>query len=121
MKSTIFLGLSVLLLGACQTKKQAVSVVAETKSTYMPAAAQMESALKRWPGTTAENLLAGHSIYTNKCNQCHGNFDVAQFSEKKWLHEIDDMSPKANLTDTEKLNLTKYLLSLRDTKVVSTQ
>jgi hypothetical protein len=40
-------------------------------------------------------------------------------SEKSWLHEIDDMSPKAELTAEEKLKLTKYILSFREANTPS--
>ena|SRR6218665_237683 len=77
---------------------------------------QMEIANTRWPGTVAEELKEGHTIYTTKCTSCHKAFEISRFGEKQWLHEIDDMSPKARLTAEEKLKLTKYILSYRETK-----
>ena len=77
---------------------------------------QIQIAQLRWPNTVVEELNEGNTIYRTKCTKCHENFAVDTFSEKKWLHEIDDMSPKARLSPEEKLKLTKYLLSYRDTK-----
>ena len=121
MKKLILISATLVLLVACKTKKESIGVVAEPKSTYLPAGPQIAAAEKRWPGTTATDLQTGNSIYTTKCTRCHGNFEVTQFSERKWLHEIDDMSVKANLSQDEKDKLTRYILSLRDTRTVSTQ
>lgn len=121
MKKLILISATLVLLVACKTKKESIGVVAEPKPTYLPAGPQIAAAEKRWPGTTATDLQTGNSIYTTKCTRCHGNFEVTQFSERKWLHEIDDMSVKANLSQDEKDKLTRYILSLRDTRTVSTQ
>ena len=69
---------------------------------------------KRWPGVSAAELQAGSTIYTTKCTRCHGNFEITKFSESKWLHEIDQMAPKAKLSDAEKQQLTKHILSYRE-------
>lgn len=76
----------------------------------------MEIANSRWAGTTTEELSTGKSIYTGKCTRCHKNYPIEEFSEKKWLYEIDRMSPKAKLSEDEKLKLTKYILSYREMK-----
>lgn len=99
---------------SCKSNKGNRSAVVEA---YSPSTQQMDFANKRWLGTTEDELKQGQTIYTSKCTDCHKNFPVEKFSEKKWLHEIDDMSPKAKLTADEKTKLTKYLLSMRDTKV----
>ena len=79
----------------------------------------MAAAEKRWPGTTVTEVQEGQHIFTGKCTQCHKPFDIPGFSEKKWLHEIDDMSPKAELTADEKMKLTKHILSFRDAALSS--
>lgn len=77
---------------------------------------QIEITQARWPGSTTEDLKTGQNIFTTKCTECHKAYDIPGFTEKKWLHEIDDMSPRAKLTAEEKLKLTKYVLSYRETK-----
>lgn len=74
----------------------------------------MSIANKRWPNTQAIELADGETIFKTKCTKCHIAYEIGGFSEKKWLHEIDDMSPKARLTPDEKLRLTKHILSYRD-------
>jgi cytochrome c5 len=75
---------------------------------------ELAVAQKTWPSTTLEELKEGEAVYKNQCTQCHKNFTITKFSEKKWKHEIDDMSPKAKLTDVQKEKLSKYILSYRE-------
>ena len=113
MKRIVLLLFLVLFLANCKSTKETTT----TPVVSAPAEAQVTLALNRWPGTTLTELQEGHKIYTGQCTNCHTNFPVEKFSEKKWLHEIDDMSPKAKLSADQKLRLTKYLLSMRDSKV----
>lgn len=106
MKRIIIL-LSGLIAITYACKSKAVLAVSPTDK-------ELAVAQKTWPGTTLDELKEGQSIYKNQCTECHKNFEITKFSEKKWKHEIDDMSPKAKLTDTQKEKLTKYLLSYRE-------
>jgi hypothetical protein len=127
IKPTLSLVLPAALLAMMYCKPAKKSTATETTPPVAVAAApttavkpegelQMEIANTRWPGTKAEDLKEGHTIYTTKCNACHKTFEISRFNEYKWLHEIDDMSPKARLSAEEKLKLTKYILSYRETK-----
>lgn len=123
MKTTYILAgavLSILLLTYCKSKQTVVA--ATPAATLAPVASdanlttQLQVANKRWPGTIEAELDEGKTIYSTKCTQCHKAYTIEGFGERKWLHEIDDMSPKAKLTDTEKQKLTKYILSYRELK-----
>lgn len=107
-------------LANCKSTKETTNT-APAPAAYVPTESQLKMALSRWPGTTAAELQDGNKIYTTQCTRCHGNFPVEQFTEKKWLHEVDEMAPKASLSSEEKTKLTKYLLSMRDTKVSPAQ
>ncbi len=100
---------SALILMQCKTSKSNTPEAA-----YAPSEKELSLAQKNWPNTTAEELKEGNSIYKNQCRECHKNFTITKFSEKKWKHEIDDMSPKAKLTEDQKLKLTKFILSFRE-------
>jgi cytochrome c5 len=104
----------------CKSKKTTITETTTDKTPVVGAKTlaelQLEIVQSRWPNTLAEELSTGQTIYTTKCTECHKAHTIEKFNEKKWLHEIDDMSPKANLTADEKLKLTKYILSYRDTK-----
>lgn len=99
----------------CKSSKETIAI--KPVEAYAPSVLQLEKANKRWANTTADEIMQGQNIYTTKCIECHKNHPVEAFTEKKWLKEIDDMAPNAKLTSEEKTNLTKYLLSMRDTKV----
>jgi cytochrome c5 len=105
----ILAGMVLVFLVYCKSNKSSATVAA-----YAPTDKQMEIAQKRWANTLAEELKDGRNIYVTKCTECHKAHTIERFSEKKWLHEIDDMSPKAKLTSEEKLKLTKYVLSYRE-------
>jgi hypothetical protein len=119
MKKTIFyvsVVSSAFLLINCKSKKSAAGAA---PSTFIPASPQIAAAEKRWPGTNTLDLREGHTIFTTKCTRCHPAVEITTLSEKKWLHEIDEMSPKAELTADEKLRLTKYVLSYREAYTAS--
>lgn len=126
MKKSQLAAITLLALGLvyCKSKQKAVEApvapptppTAAAPATKSAGDIQMEIATTRWPGTVADELKEGQTIYTTKCTGCHKAYDITEFGEKKWLHEIDDMSPKAKLTAEEKLKLTKYVLSYRETK-----
>lgn len=112
-----FIAIITLCFTNCKSKKNnSTETSSATLNTKALTELQMEIVQTRWPNTMAEELITGHSIYEIKCTECHKAYRIEEFSEKKWLHEIDDMSPKAKLTADEKLKLTKYILSYRESK-----
>ncbi len=100
---------SLLIFTQCKTKKSAGKETA-----YTPGDKELAIAQKTWPGSTLDELKEGNSIYRNECTQCHKNFDIVKFSEKKWKHEIDEMAPKAKLSAAQKEKLSKFILSYRE-------
>lgn len=123
MKHLKMAGAAVLLISLtyCKSKQKAAEPTPAPSTPPVTASRsageiQMEIAQTRWPGTVATELSEGQVIYTTRCTKCHKAYDISEFGEKKWLHEIDDMSPKAKLNPEEKLKLTKYILSYRETK-----
>ncbi len=103
----LFIGCFALLLINCKSsKKTAVSV-----DKQIPTEKELNGYKKINNTITLADLQAGHKIYYSKCNTCHQNFTITDFNEKKWRHEIEDMSPKAELTEDEKSKLTLYILS----------
>jgi len=115
-KMTI-IALSAIILTACGSSKKSSSGTAATPS-IIPGEAQLTAIKAKYPDATAEQLKEGHSIYTGACTNCHGQKNIFKRSEASWLHEIDDMSPKAKLTAEQKDALTKYILSMKATQSV---
>ena len=104
--------LSAIIMTACGSSKKSSAPTAETPS-IIPGEAQLTAIKVKYPDATAEQLKQGHSIYTGACTNCHGQYNIFKRSEASWLHEIDDMSPKAKLTAAEKDALTKYILAMK--------
>jgi len=113
------IAVALVFLAYCKTTKKTETPPAPVavKEVYMPSARQMEVAEKRWPSTAVNEVSQGQNIYVTKCSQCHMAFDILEFSEKKWIHEIEEMAPKAKLTAEEKLMLSKHILSYREANV----
>lgn len=111
MKQLIIFSILAISLVYCTSKKKSTSTptISTASNEVVLGVAQ-----KRWAGTTQAELDAGKAIYTSKCTKCHEEMKIVPRSEKSWLHEIDEMSPKAELTAEEKLKLTKYILSYRE-------
>lgn len=76
---------------------------------------QLLIAQKRWAGTSSEELEEGKTIYYTKCASCHSPKKITKYSEDQWKETINVMAPRAKLSVEEKINLTKYILSYRET------
>lgn len=109
-------GLLLISLAYCKSTKTSSSTPAVA---FLPEEKQMTIARQRWAETSEEEVKQGQNIFVTKCTECHKAYEITRFSEKKWLHEIDDMSPKAKLTADEKLKLTKHILSYREAYTVA--
>ena len=112
------IALGLLFLAYCKTTKKSEAPPSPLKEAYVPSVKQLEVVEKRWPSTSPDDIKMGQSIFVTKCTECHQAYEITGFSEKKWLHEIEDMSPKAKLTAVEKLQLTKHILSYREANTV---
>jgi mono/diheme cytochrome c family protein len=100
---------------SCNTAKKTTT---PALASIVPGEAQLTAIKAKYPDVTAEQLSEGHSIFIGACTNCHGQYNIYKRSEASWLHEIDDMSPKAKLTDSQKDALTKYVLAMKATQVV---
>jgi len=89
-----------------------------TATDLVPTEKELTVAQKTNTSITLSDLKKGHSIFFNQCTECHKAYEISKFSEKKWKHEIDDMSPKAKLTDEQKTLLSNYILSYREANAV---
>lgn len=102
------IALTALILTACAAKKSSAPT-----ASIIPGDAELKAIQVKYPNTTMAMLTEGHSIYTGACTNCHGQKNIYKRSEGSWLHEIQDMSPKAKLTENQKDALTKYILAMK--------
>lgn len=113
MKKIISIVSLIICLAHCTAKKKT-----PTETWLVPSEKELAVAQKTNPSATLIDLNAGRAIYFNQCRECHKTHEITKFSERKWKHEIDDMSPKANLTDEQKSLLSNYILSYREANTV---
>ena len=75
--------------------------------------ADVERAATKYPGITSEQLAEGQKLYAANCAKCHTLHAPGKFGEKRWNHEIDEMSGKeyANIDAKTKESITKYILT----------
>ena len=45
---------------------------------------------------------------------------IEDISEESWKHEVDDMAPRAEITDSQKDDLYKYILAMKASRSVTT-
>ena len=106
--------LTALILSSCGASKKN-SATASTAANIIPGDAELKAIQVKYSDVTMQTLTDGYSIYTGACTNCHGQKNIFKRSEASWLHEIDDMSPKAKLTAIQKDALTKYILAMKAT------
>ena len=115
MKKIIVLVGVIIYLVNCTSSKRSTTNLSDS---YLPTQKELTVAQKINSSITLADLKNGHAIYFNQCIECHKAYDIPKFSERKWKHEIDDMSPKANLTDAQIILLSNYVLSFREANTV---
>lgn len=72
---------------------------------------------KQYQDVTLEKLKEGHAIYTaGACMNCHGAAPIQQYEETQWKTIIDDMAQRANISETQKDAVYKYVLSIKVTQ-----
>jgi len=58
-----------------------------------------------------ENLKQGRSLYVNNCASCHQLYLPNKYNNKDWSFWLDDMQPKAKITDNQKKLIYDYLVN----------
>ena len=87
--------------------------VVSTTGIFAPTEEQLTALKPMYANATLDELTAGHKIYTGVCTNCHGAKNIYKRAEGEWSHIIDDMAPKAHISDIEKDQLTKYVMSIK--------
>ena len=56
------------------------------------------------------DATVGQTIYEGKCTKCHKPKAVDNFTPERWTSILEKMVPKAKLDDTEKKQVTAYVM-----------
>ncbi len=71
----------------------------------------------QYKDVTLEKLKEGYSIYAEgACVKCHTAENIYNYDEFKWKDIIRDMAQKANLSDSQKDDVYKYVLAIKATQ-----
>ena len=107
---------------ACTSKKTVAkkTVATKTVNSLLPTDIELKAIQPIYPDVTLQNLNNGYAIYTGACTNCHGMKNLYNRSEESWKHEVDDMAPRAEITDSQKDDLYKYILAMKASRSVTT-
>lgn len=118
----------VIFIAACSTSKKSNTTtnnavtskstvdVAASKGIIAPGPEQLKAAQNQYKDVTLQTLSNGHSIYTGVCTDCHAAKAIYTRDENRWEKIIDVMAKKSKLTDQQKDELTKYVMSVKATQ-----
>ena len=127
MKTTklTFIIIAVLLFAACKsTQKSATTTSASPANKFIflqpmeenraPGNEELTAIHTQYKDITLDQLKEGYTIYTQgACIGCHGAKGISLFDEAQWKNIIDDMAPKANISDIQKDAIYKYVLAIK--------
>lgn len=135
IKLILILTSVVIIAGCGTTKKATTSTTSSTQNqttntnspfplvlpvdvSPAPGNAELTAIQIQYKEVTLEKLKEGHEIYTTgACINCHGAANIYQYEVVKWKDIIDEMAPKAYLSDAQKDAVYKYVLSIKATQV----
>src|SRR5438270_2976106 len=109
----IILFISIVTLVACKPKAVASKSTPSAAPSTEPTEVQLAAAKEKFPDATMDVLKKGHSIYYGACTRCHGAKSIDKRGEAEWVSILDDMAPKAKLTDVEKDAVWKYIMAVK--------
>ena len=111
MKKSIFItALIIGTLAACTAKK----VTTSSAKTEVNLASKLSAVQAKYPNATLADLEKGKSVSKTDCVTCHSEKDYTLIkTEEKMTKELDVMSKKARISDTDKQALIQYVAALR--------
>jgi cytochrome c5 len=80
-----------------------VMLVACKSALYIPIT---ENAAKN---ANIDELIKGRALYVVSCSSCHALYLPEKFTKAEWKKNVDEMAPKAKITDREKQLILTYV------------
>ena len=74
-----------------------------------PTEAHLARAQARWPDTTRASLERGRELYVARCSGCHPLHRPDTLPAARWATLVDQMAPRARLSDSERDLVLRYL------------
>jgi mono/diheme cytochrome c family protein len=78
--------------------------------------ADVDRASTRWPGTSATDLAQGRSLYQGHCAGCHLPVMPHAVAPQQWPGHVVEMKRRAHLSEEEAELITRYLVTMADTR-----
>lgn len=79
----------------------------------LPPASQAMASVGAKSGVTLASLENGRAVLTNRCVTCHALQPLAKYSKEKWQEIVEDMAPRAKLSETQARDLLAYIEAAR--------
>jgi len=102
------------------TNNTAVSTFPTPKPTdgvHAPENEELAAIQSKYKDVTLDKLKEGHMLYTQSaCIQCHAPLNIYAHSEEKWKDIIGDMAQRAQITDSQRDAVYKYVLAIKATQ-----
>lgn len=104
MKSTVLI-VATLVLVACGTKNEGVTVTTVSNQEYVDRVAD------KFPGYTEAEFLNGKTLYAQHCKRCHGLKAEDNYTEAQWRKIVPPMAQKAKIDAGTEETILKYVVA----------
>ncbi len=108
-----------MIIAACSSTKNSTSssptvVSKSSNGIYPPGMEELAAISTQYQDVTLDKLNQGHVLYTQgACTNCHNPKNIYRHGTSEWKGIMDDMAVKAQLSDTEKDAVYKYVLAIK--------
>ena len=93
------------------------TVAKSTTGIFVPGDEELVAIKTKYQDVTLDKLKEGHTVYTTgACVSCHNAKNIYRRPEGSWKEIIEDMAKKAQISDTQKDALYKYVLAIKATQ-----
>jgi mono/diheme cytochrome c family protein len=58
---------------------------------------------------TVEELVTGRKLYIENCGSCHALHNPNEYTHDQWINEVSDMQERAQINDSSRELILKYL------------
>lgn len=108
---------------SCSTSKKTTTTITSKKNEtiskpsngiYEPDSLALNAIKLRYDNISLKKLQEGYIIYAyGPCINCHNAKNIYQYDEKQWGKIIDEMAVAAQISESQKDAVFKYVLSIK--------
>lgn len=126
---TVSLVLAIIAIAACSTTQKSTTstdaispfIANPATGAIPPGNNELTAIQAKYKDVTLQTLVDGHALYTGVCTKCHSPKSIYRLQEAEWPLILDDMAKKAEITDTQKDAVNKYVLAIKATQPKETK